>query len=87
MIERDLANALTGADFVQENATEQLKLKHDLYEMIEANIVRETVIASSTSSMTWSALSRKMRYPKRLVVAHPLDRRICCRLWSFMGRR
>jgi carnitine 3-dehydrogenase len=73
VIERDLASALVGVDFVQENAPERLKLKHGLYETIEANITRGTVIASSTSSMTWSTLSQKMRYPKRLVVAHPFN--------------
>jgi carnitine 3-dehydrogenase len=71
--ERDLVNALRGASFVQESAPERLNLKHDLYETIEANIARGTIIASSTSSMTWSALSQKMRYPKRLVVAHPFN--------------
>jgi len=73
VIERDLAKALAGADFVQESTPERLELKHDLYETIEADISRGTVIASSTSSMTWSALSRKMRHPKRLVVAHPFN--------------
>ena len=73
VIERDLASALVGVDFVQENAPERLKLKHGLYETIEANITRRTVIASSTSSMTWSTLSQKMRYPRRLVVAHPFN--------------
>jgi carnitine 3-dehydrogenase len=73
VIERDLASALVGVDFVQENAPERLKLKHGLYETIEANITRRTVIASSTSSMTWSTLSQKMRYPWRLVVAHPFN--------------
>lgn len=73
VIERDLSKALAGVDFVQENAPERLALKLDLYETIEANVRRATVIASSTSSMTWSALSQKMRYPKRLVVAHPFN--------------
>ena len=72
-IERELAKALVGVDFVQENAPESLKLKHALYEAIETNITRGTVIASSTSSMTWSMLSRKMSYPRRLVVAHPFN--------------
>jgi carnitine 3-dehydrogenase len=73
MIERELAKALVGVDFVQENAPESLKLKHALYETIETNVTRGTVIASSTSSMTWSMLSQKMSYPRRLVVAHPFN--------------
>jgi carnitine 3-dehydrogenase len=73
VIERELAKALVSVDFVQENAPESLKLKHALYETIETNVTRGTVIASSTSSMTWSMLSRKMSYPRRLVVAHPFN--------------
>ena len=73
VIERDLPDALVGVDFVQENAPESLKLKHDLYETIEASVTRGTVIVSSTSAMTWSMLSQEMRYPKRLVVAHPFN--------------
>ncbi len=73
ILEKDLDAALQGADFVQENAPEKLELKHDLYAKIEACVGRATVIASSTSSMTWSALSEKMRYPKRLIVAHPFN--------------
>jgi carnitine 3-dehydrogenase len=73
LIERRLDTALAGVKFIQENAPEKLELKHELYEAIEATVGRSILIASSTSSMTWSALSAKMRHPERLIVAHPFN--------------
>jgi 3-hydroxyacyl-CoA dehydrogenase len=69
----DLAEALQGADFIQENAPERLELKHDLFVAIERHLPQPVPIATSTSSLTWSALAKPMRRRKRLVVAHPFN--------------
>ncbi|ESQ82263.1 hypothetical protein AEAC466_18120 [Asticcacaulis sp. AC466] len=69
----ELETALVGATWVQENAPEKLELKQDLYAQIEAAVGDEVVIASSTSSLTWSELTVGMKRPQRLITAHPFN--------------
>ncbi|MDV6330964.1 3-hydroxyacyl-CoA dehydrogenase NAD-binding domain-containing protein [Asticcacaulis sp. 201] len=68
-----LETALVGATWVQENAPEKLELKQTLYAQIEAAIDDYVIIASSTSSLTWSELSVGMKRPQRLITAHPFN--------------
>ena len=68
-VEEAVANAV----LVQENAPEKVPLKHALYAQIEAAVGPEVIIASSTSSLTWSVLSEGMVRPSRLVTAHPFN--------------
>lgn len=69
----DLAEAVRAANWVQENAPENVPLKQRLYAEIEAVTSDDTIIASSTSSLTWSELAVGMRHPDRLVTAHPFN--------------
>jgi carnitine 3-dehydrogenase len=68
-----LEDALSGVTWVQENAPEKLALKQDLYAQIEEAVSDEVIIASSTSSLTWSELSTGMKRPQRLITAHPFN--------------
>lgn len=68
-----LAQALEGADWVQENAPEKIELKQNLLAEIERLAPASAVIASSTSSLVWSAMSQKLQSPGRLIVAHPFN--------------
>lgn len=68
-----LEEALAGVTWVQENAPEKLALKQDLYAQIEVSVNDDVLIASSTSSLTWSELSIGMRHPQRLITAHPFN--------------
>jgi carnitine 3-dehydrogenase len=68
-----LEAALAGAVWVQENAPEKLALKQGLYAEIEAAVGDKVIIASSTSSLTWSELSLGMKRADRLVTAHPFN--------------
>jgi len=67
-----LAEAVRDAAWIQENAPEQIPLKRALYAEIEALNTR-ALIASSTSSFQWSELAAEMKWPNRLVVAHPFN--------------
>jgi len=67
-----LAEAVRGADWIQENASEQVPLKRALYADIEA-MNQTAIIASSTSSFQWSQLTTGMKRPNRLIVAHPFN--------------
>ncbi len=68
-----LDEALKGAELVQENAPESIEIKRSLFREIENVIPETTIIASSTSALTWSDLSPGLRVPERFVTAHPFN--------------
>ncbi len=61
------------ADFVQENAPENLALKQKVYAEIEDTVPADRVIASSTGGIPPTQLQARMRHPERLVVCHPFN--------------
>ena len=65
--------ALWGAEWVQENAPEKAELKAQLYSHVEMAVTRDCIIASSTSSFTWSQLTGALKHPERFVIAHPFN--------------
>lgn len=67
-----LAEAVAGAELIQENAPEQIPLKQALYAEIEAE-AEDAIIASSASALTWSDLTPGMRRPERFITAHPFN--------------
>lgn len=58
---------------IQENAPENVALKHQLYARIERVVDPGVLIASSTSAHPWSDLSKGMQLPQRLITAHPFN--------------
>jgi carnitine 3-dehydrogenase len=68
-----LSEAVSGAEWIQENAPESVPLKIELYARIEDAAPEDAIIASSTSSLTWSELSRELRHPSRFITAHPFN--------------
>jgi 3-hydroxyacyl-CoA dehydrogenase len=69
----DLEAAVPGADWIQEAVPETLDLKQALFARVEQLALPEAVIASSTSSLARTDLSRTMRDPSRLLIVHPLQ--------------
>lgn len=61
------------ADFVQENAPENLALKQQVYAEIEDAVPPTLVIGSSTGGIPPTQLQAKMRHPERLIVCHPFN--------------
>jgi 3-hydroxyacyl-CoA dehydrogenase len=68
-----LAAAVADADLVQESAPERIPLKRTLYAEIEAAAPLHAIIASSTSSLTWSELAPGMAHHERFLTAHPFN--------------
>lgn len=68
-----LADAVAGADFIQESVPERLELKARILAEIDATAPREALIGSSTSGLLPSDLQAGMANPGRLVVAHPYN--------------
>ena len=69
----DFEPAIPEADWIQEATPETLELKQSLFARVESLARLETVIASSTSSLTRPQLSQGMRDPARLLIVHPFQ--------------
>jgi L-gulonate 3-dehydrogenase len=69
----DLAQAIDGAGYVQENAPENLEAKQALFAQLDHLTPPEVVIASSTSTMPASRFAAHVKHRQRCLVAHPVN--------------
>jgi 3-hydroxyacyl-CoA dehydrogenase len=70
----DLAEAVVGADLVQENGPERIDFKQKLYGQLDDLLAAEVIIASSSSGLTMSQIQNGARaHPERCVIAHPFN--------------
>lgn len=72
-VHTDLAEALDGAQFVQESAPEVLEMKQRLLADIDEHAAEGVVIASSTSGYSMTEMAVQTARPERLVVGHPFN--------------
>jgi 3-hydroxyacyl-CoA dehydrogenase len=70
---RDLRQAVSDADFIQENAPEREELKIRLFADIDATAPPDSIIASSSSRLTMSAMQSACKHPERCVIGHPFN--------------
>ena len=68
-----LEDAVAGVDWAQENVPEHLDVKRDVFKRICSAASPTSVIASSTSSFTWTQLEELVSQPARLITAHPFN--------------
>jgi 3-hydroxyacyl-CoA dehydrogenase len=70
----DLAEALAGTDFVQENGPERVDFKQKLYGQLDELLPPEVIIASSSSGIPMSQIQPGARaHPERCVIGHPFN--------------
>jgi len=69
----DMKEALSRADFVQENGPERPDFKIKLYADMDAVTPVDSLIASSSSSLTMSVIQSQARHPERCVIGHPFN--------------
>ena len=69
----DLAEAVDGADFVQECAPEDIELKQALYARLGDLVADHVVIASSTSGLSMTEIQANCSAAERTVVGHPFN--------------
>jgi 3-hydroxyacyl-CoA dehydrogenase len=69
----DMNAALSNADFVQENGPERPDFKIRLYADMDAVTPTDSLIASSSSSLTMSVIQSKCAHPERCVIGHPFN--------------
>jgi carnitine 3-dehydrogenase len=73
VVEKELAAAVDGTDFVQESAPEDLGLKIRLLAEIDAVTAPHVVISSSTSGFGMSEMQVSCVHAERTVVGHPFN--------------
>ena len=69
----DAAEAVRGAQFVQESIPERIALKHELYAAIEPALEPGAIVASSASGLTLGELQAGWQHPSHLVLGHPFN--------------
>jgi 3-hydroxyacyl-CoA dehydrogenase len=71
---KDLAQAVAGADLVQENGPERIDFKQKLYGQLDELLPPEVIIASSSSGLTMSEIQKgAAKHPERCVIGHPFN--------------
>jgi carnitine 3-dehydrogenase len=69
----DLATALAGADFVQENGPEREDLKTELFRNMDALLPADVILASSSSGLLMSRVQGACAHPERVILGHPFN--------------
>ena len=69
----DLAAALRGADYVQENTPEVLEVKRAMFAQLDRLAPARAILASSTSSLQPSLFTAELKGRARCLVAHPAN--------------
>lgn len=69
----DMAQALAQADFVQENGPERPDFKVKLFADMDAATPPDSIIASSSSSLTMSVIQAQCARPERCLIGHPFN--------------
>ncbi|SCZ72846.1 3-hydroxyacyl-CoA dehydrogenase NAD-binding domain-containing protein [Epibacterium ulvae] len=67
------AEAVEGADFVQENVPERVAVKHAVFAEIEPVLKPDAIVASSASGLTLSHMQGGWKNPSRFVLGHPFN--------------
>ncbi len=71
--EADMASAVAGADFVQENAPDNIDIKRKIHAAIDAAAAPEVIIASSSSGLLPSEIQEGCQHPGRIIIGHPFN--------------
>ena len=69
----DMKEALSKADFVQENGPERPDFKMKLFADMDDATPVDSIIASSSSGITPSVMQSKCKHPERVLVGHPFN--------------
>ena len=68
-----IADAVSGADWVQESTPERLEIKQAVLAEIQASCASKAIVASSTSGFMPSELQACSARPEQILVAHPYN--------------
>jgi 3-hydroxyacyl-CoA dehydrogenase len=69
----DMREALSQADFVQENGPERPDFKIKLFADMDDATPTDSIIASSSSGITPSVMQTNCKHPERVLIGHPFN--------------
>ena len=69
----DVAEAVSGAELIQENCPESVALKRKVLALIEEHCSPDAIIASSTSGLLISDIAAEAAHPERVIGGHPYN--------------
>jgi 3-hydroxyacyl-CoA dehydrogenase len=69
----NMKEALSQADFVQENGPERVDFKIKLFADMDAATPPDSIIASSSSGITPSVMQSQCKHPERILIGHPFN--------------
>lgn len=69
----DIARAVEGCAFIQENGPERVNVKRDLLARISAVAPSDSLIATSSSGILISDIQDAAAYPERVLLGHPFN--------------
>ncbi len=69
----NMNEALSEADFVQENGPERPDFKMKLYVEMDEVVPVDSLLASSSSGITPSVIQSQCKHPERVVIGHPFN--------------
>jgi 3-hydroxyacyl-CoA dehydrogenase len=69
----NLSQAVATADFVQENSPERPEIKIKLFAEMDQAAPAESILASSSSSITMDVIQSECKRPERCVMGHPFN--------------
>ena len=67
-----IADAVSGAGYVQESVTERYDVKKEVFREMDAHAPEEALLASSASGLLMSEIQQAVRRPERCLLAHPM---------------
>ena len=82
-----IEEAVSGADFVQENVPEHEDLKIEVFSEIGRHAPRDAVIASSSSGFLPTRIQARTEAPERVIIGHPFSPLYILPLVEIVGGR
>ena len=67
------AEAVKGAQFIQENVPERIEIKHAIFAEIEPCLEPDAVVASSASGLMVKEMQKGWKDPSRFILGHPFN--------------
>lgn len=67
------AEAVTSAQFIQENVPERIEVKHAMFAEIEPHLLPEAVVCSSASGLMVREMQQGWKNPSRFLLGHPFN--------------
>ena len=70
---KDIKEAVSKAQFIQENGPDSIGIKESMMKVIEKNVSEDAIYATSTSALLVSDIAKYAKHPERCIGGHPYN--------------